>query len=81
MRTRPAVCARKRRFASEAEANEIAAAARVTLRPYRCTLCRQWHLTGRTKGMKLPPFELARRKTQRAAKGCERGARPSTGSD
>ncbi|WP_156841383.1 hypothetical protein [Novosphingobium aquimarinum] len=62
MRTKPGHCARKRRFASEAAANDMAAIAQVTLRPYRCGLCRQWHLTSRTKGMKLPPFELARRK-------------------
>ncbi|WP_164852785.1 hypothetical protein [Novosphingobium umbonatum] len=53
MRTRPAICARKRRYASEAEAVAVALAAKVTLRPYRCALCRQYHLTSRTKGMKV----------------------------
>lgn len=62
METKPGICARKRRFASEAAANDMAATAHVTLRPYRCGLCRQWHLTSRTKGMKLPPFELVRRR-------------------
>ncbi|PEQ11499.1 hypothetical protein B2G71_16860 [Novosphingobium sp. PC22D] len=65
MRTRPAVCARKKRFASEDDANAAAERAPFALRAYRCGLCRRWHLTGRTKGMKLPPFELARRKTMR----------------
>lgn len=63
MRTHPGVCNRKRRFASEDEALEMAARASVTLRPYRCALCRQYHLTSRTKGMKLPAFERERRNT------------------
>ncbi len=61
MRTRPGVCARKARYASEAAAIEVAARAPFALRPYRCSLCRQYHLTGRTKGMKLPAFEQERR--------------------
>jgi hypothetical protein len=40
----------------------VAERAEVTLRPYRCELCRQWHLTSRTKGMRLPAFEIARRR-------------------
>ena len=56
MKTSPAICARKRRYASEAEAVAVALKARVSLRPYRCALCRDYHLTSRTKGMKsLPP--------------------------
>ncbi|GGZ01587.1 hypothetical protein ACFSTD_08850 [Novosphingobium colocasiae] len=35
------------------------------LRPYRCELCRAWHLTSRTKGMRLPRFETERRRTQK----------------
>ena len=66
MKTRPGVCARKRRFASEAEALTVAERAEFTLRPYRCALCRQWHLTSRTKGMKLPAFEVARRRLAKA---------------
>ena len=61
MRTRPGVCARKARYASEADALAVAAQADVTLRPYRCALCRQYHLTSRTKGMRLPAFERERR--------------------
>ncbi|WP_162848929.1 hypothetical protein [Aurantiacibacter suaedae] len=55
MNTRPGVCARKRRFSSEAEAIAVALRATITLRPYRCQLCREWHLTSRTKGMKSLP--------------------------
>ncbi len=61
MKTRPGICRRKARFLSEADALAIAEQADATLRPYRCSLCRQWHLTSRTKGMKLPAFEIARR--------------------
>lgn len=61
MKTRPGVCRRKARYASEADACAVAERADMILRPYRCDLCRQWHLTSRTKGMKLPTFEIARR--------------------
>ncbi len=36
---------------SEHEAACAVTAASVTLYPYRCALCRQFHLTSRTKGM------------------------------
>lgn len=62
MRTRFGVCQRKARYASEADALAVAEHAPFPLRPYRCQLCRQYHLTGRTKGMKLPRFELERRR-------------------
>jgi hypothetical protein len=65
MRTRSGICLRKTRFATQDDALAAAAKAPFSLRPYRCTLCRQWHLTSRTKGMKLPPFELERRKRRR----------------
>jgi hypothetical protein len=55
VKTRPGICARKRRFRSEDEAMTVAAKARVTLRVYRCALCRDYHLTSRTKGMRRPP--------------------------
>ncbi|PNU06557.1 hypothetical protein [Novosphingobium guangzhouense] len=61
MRTRPGICRRKARYASEAEALEVAARAPFPLRPYKCGLCRKYHLTSRTKGMKLPRFERERR--------------------
>jgi hypothetical protein len=66
MKTRPGVCMAKRRYPSADQAERLAEAASITLRPYRCALCRQWHLTSRTKGMKLPAFEIAR---QQAARG------------
>lgn len=56
MQTRPAICARKRRYANEEQAIAAAMRARVTLRPYRCSLCRDYHLTSRTKGMKSLPL-------------------------
>ena len=58
MRTRFGVCQRKRRYASEADALEVAEKATLVLRPYRCELCRQYHLTSRTKGMRVPRFVL-----------------------
>jgi hypothetical protein len=61
LRTRPAVCRRKVPYASEAEALAVAEKAGVTLRPYRCSLCRHYHLTSRTNGMRLPRFEIERR--------------------
>jgi len=58
MKTSPGICQRKRRFATRAEAEQVAAGAAVTLRAYKCALCRQFHLTSRTKGMKTPAIEL-----------------------
>ncbi|QVM85677.1 hypothetical protein [Novosphingobium decolorationis] len=68
MRTRPGICQRKKRFANEEEALRVAEKAPFPLRPYRCELCGDVHLTGRTKGMKLPAFELARRRAAKAAR-------------
>jgi hypothetical protein len=64
--TRPGICRRKRSYVSEELALRVAEAATVTRRPYRCGLCREWHLTSRTKGMKLPAFEVARRRAAKA---------------
>jgi hypothetical protein len=64
--TRPGICRAKARYTNEADALVVAARARVTLRPYRCGLCREWHLTSRTKGMKLPAFEVSRRRAAKA---------------
>lgn len=61
MRTRPGICQRKARYPSEDAALDVAARAPFALRPYRCGLCRQYHLTSRTKGMKVPAFEQAKR--------------------
>lgn len=52
-RTRASVCARKARFASEEDAMAVALTAAVVLRPYRCDRCRRFHLTSRTKGMRM----------------------------
>jgi hypothetical protein len=54
MQTRPGICARKRRFRTEEAAMQVARAAQVTLRVYRCAICRDYHLTSRTKGMRPP---------------------------
>ncbi|CDO35387.1 MULTISPECIES: hypothetical protein [Novosphingobium] len=64
MRTRPGICRRKARYASEEEALRVAEKAPFPLRPYRCELCRQFHLTSRTKGMRLPRFEIERRQAK-----------------
>ena len=60
MRTRPGICNRKKRYTSREAAELAARDAPFTLRAYRCELCRQFHLTSRTKGMKLPPHEIER---------------------
>lgn len=65
MRTTPRICQRKARYESEAAALEVAAKAPFPLRPYRCGLCRQFHLTSKTKGMKVPEFERDRRRASR----------------
>ena len=54
MQTRPGICQKKRRFATREEAEQVALAADVTLRAYRCALCRKFHLTSRTKGLRVP---------------------------
>ncbi len=52
MRTKLGICEKKARYQTEQEAAEVALRADVPLRPYRCELCRKYHLTSRTKGMK-----------------------------
>ena len=54
MRTRLSICTRKASFASGSDAYAAAAAATIVLRPYRCDRCRQFHLTSRTKGKRVP---------------------------
>lgn len=54
MRTRLSICNRKARYGSEAEALLAAQDGRVPLRIYRCDRCRQFHLTSRTKGKRIP---------------------------
>jgi type III secretory pathway component EscU len=55
MRSRPGICSRKRRFDTEADAVAVALAAAIVLRPYHCSVCRRYHLTSRTKGMRTLP--------------------------
>jgi hypothetical protein len=54
VKTRPGICQRKRRYATRAEADAVALSADVTLRAYKCALCGQFHLTSRTKGLRVP---------------------------
>jgi hypothetical protein len=54
VKTRPGICNRKRRFATREAAEAVALQADVTLRAYKCALCRQFHLTSRTKGLRMP---------------------------
>lgn len=54
MRTRLSVCARKRRFGSDAEAEAAACIAEADLRHYRCDRCGAFHLTSRRKGKRMP---------------------------
>ena len=53
MRTRLSICIKKARYASAAEAKLAASHAPFPLHPYRCDRCRQFHLTGRTKGRRV----------------------------
>ncbi|WP_294133608.1 hypothetical protein [Sphingobium sp.] len=52
--TRLRICAAKRRYGSEADAQVAAERASIILRPYRCDRCGQFHLTSRTKGKRVP---------------------------
>ncbi|AUX68836.1 hypothetical protein CHX26_04320 [Porphyrobacter sp. HT-58-2] len=54
MKTRPGICQKKRRFASREAAEQVALRADVTLRAYKCALCKAFHLTSRTKGLRRP---------------------------
>ncbi len=64
MKTRPGICQRKRRFATREEADAAALCADLPLRTYKCALCRRFHLTSRTKGLRPPravPVDFAPR--------------------
>ena len=54
MKTRPGICQKKRRFATREAAEAVALNADVTLRAYKCALCKAFHLTSRTKGLRVP---------------------------
>ena len=53
MRTSFGICSRKTPYATGHAAAQVAANATVTLRPYHCDLCRDYHLTSCTKGMSV----------------------------
>ena len=54
MRTTAGICRKKITYASPEDALGAALAAKIALRPYRCELCRLYHLTSRTKGLHMP---------------------------
>jgi hypothetical protein len=54
VKTRPGICQKKRRFATREAAEAVAIAAKIPLRAYKCALCKQFHLTSRTKGLRVP---------------------------
>jgi len=58
MKTRSGICLKKKRYSDRESAELAAQAAPFKLRAYRCELCREFHLTSRTKGMKIPRNEL-----------------------
>jgi len=53
MRTRQSICAKKARFASEADARAAATRSGLPLLPYLCDRCRAFHLTSRRKGKRV----------------------------
>jgi hypothetical protein len=62
MRTSFGICNSKLRYATRKDALCVAEEASIRLHAYRCDLCRQYHLTSRTKGM------FAGRKCDKAAR-------------
>ena len=60
MKTRLGICNKKKRYPTREAAEDAAFAAPFKLRAYRCELCRKFHLTSRTKGMKTPRREIDR---------------------
>ncbi|PSJ39462.1 hypothetical protein C7I55_12680 [Sphingomonas deserti] len=58
MRTRLSICLRKRRYPSAEDALAAACRDGLTLRPYRCDRCLQYHLTSRTRGKWFPRRDL-----------------------
>ena len=54
LRTTAGICRKKITYASPEDALGAALAAKIALRPYRCELCRLYHLTSRTKGLHMP---------------------------
>ncbi|HWI86924.1 MAG TPA: hypothetical protein VNT42_11465 [Sphingomonas sp.] len=58
LRTKLSTCARKTRFATEADSVLAMRSSGLPLRPYRCDRCGRFHLTSRTKGKRLPAIPL-----------------------
>ena len=54
MHTKLSVCLRKARYPFGRDALVAAERSGLVLRPYRCDRCRQFHLTSRTKGKRMP---------------------------
>ncbi|MDP8913353.1 MAG: hypothetical protein M3N39_07235 [Pseudomonadota bacterium] len=54
MRTRLSICVKKARYGSEQDALLAARRSGLPLRAYRCDRCRQFHLTSRTRGKRVP---------------------------
>ena len=63
MKTRPGICHRKKQYATREAAELAAREAPFTLLSYLCSLFLRFHLTSRTKGMKIPRHELAARRS------------------
>ena len=59
MRTRLSICLKKARFKSARDAQLFAERSAVPLRLYRCDRCRNFHLTSRTKGKRVPRPQAA----------------------
>ncbi|MEO8141035.1 MAG: hypothetical protein ABI617_00090 [Sphingomicrobium sp.] len=53
IRTRLSICRRKARYSTHEDAALAALHAMITLRPYLCDRCRNYHLTSRTKGKRI----------------------------
>jgi hypothetical protein len=58
VKTRPGICQKKRPFTTREAAEAVAVQADVTLRAYKCGLCHHFHLTSRTKGLRVPRVGL-----------------------
>ena len=54
MRTRLSICLKKMRYVSEQDALLAARRSGLPLRAYRCERCRNFHLTSRTRGKRVP---------------------------
>jgi len=54
VRTRLSICLKKASYRSQEAALAAIARSGLPLRIYRCDRCRQFHLTSRTKGKRIP---------------------------